>query len=176
MTNAEGPQPAPFRMRRYWFVLVLILIFAAWPLLPALVANLVAGMNHCPLVEASPQPCPVGGGDWGSPLWSMASLVKVSFFSIPAGATLLFFWVVVLVVSLAAHVRRRAGTNTPRVERVNFLWYALTLAAILALAYMVLSGWLPGALIFLVVFAVIFWIFSFTFALYTTLRRARTRP
>jgi hypothetical protein len=162
-------------MGRYWFVLALILIFAAWPLPPVVIANIVAALNHCPLVEAGPQPCPLGGGDWGGPLWSMASLIKVSFFSIPAGATLLFFWLLVLVVSLATHVRRQSGNNTPRLERVNFLWYALTLVAILGVAYMVLSGWLPGALLFLVVFAVIFWLFSFVFALYSTLRRARTR-
>ena len=176
MSEPSGAAPTPFRMGRYWFVLALILVFAGWPLLPVAIANLIAGLNHCALVEAGPQPCPIGSSDWGGPLWSMASLIKVSFFSIPAGVTLLFFWLLVLVVSLAAHVRRQSGTNTPRLERVNFLWYALTLVAILALAYMVLSGWLPGVLIFLVVFAVIFWLFSFVFALYTTLRRARTRP
>ena len=176
MSEPSGAAPTPFRMARYWFVLALILLFAAWPLLPVLIANLIAAASHCALVEAGPQPCPVGGGDWGGPLWSMASLIKVSFFSVPAGVTLLFFWLLVLVVSLAAHVRRQSGSNAPRLERVNFLWYALTLVAILAVAYMVLSGWLPGVLIFLLAFAAIFWLFSFVFALYSTLRRARTRP
>jgi hypothetical protein len=176
MSVPAGPATAPFRMGRYWFVLALILIFAAWPLLPVAIANAVAAMNHCPLLEAGPQPCPVGGGDWGATLWGMASLVKVSFFSIPAGVTLLFFWVLALVVGLATHVRRESGTNTPRADRVNFLWYALALVVLLAVAYMVLLGVLPGVLLFLVIFAAIFWIFSFAFAVYSTLRRARTRP
>ncbi len=176
MSEPAGPATAPFRMGRYWFALVLILIFAAWPLLPVAIANGIAIANHCMLAEAGPQPCPVGGGDWGPTLWGMASLVKVSFFSIPAGVTLIFFWLLVLIVGLATHLRHQTGSNTPRAERVNFLWYGLTLVALVALAYMTLQGVLPGVLLFLVIFAAIFWIFSFAFAVYSTLRRARTRP
>ena len=176
MSDAEGPQPAPFRKDRYWLVLALILLFAAWPLVPAALANVVAAANHCGLVEAGPQPCPVGGSDWGGPLWSMASLVKIVFFTLPAGATLLFFWLLALIVGLTTYARRQAGSNAPRLEHINFLWYALALAVILAVAYMVLSGVLPGILLFLVIFAAIFWLFSFAFALYSTLRRSRSRP
>jgi hypothetical protein len=163
-------------MRPYWFALALIALFTLWPFGPVLVGNGLAAAGHCTIAEGGPMPCALFGGDWGGALWVMASLIRAAFFTVPAGLTLLFFWLVTLIVSLAAYGRRRGGRNAARTGRVNFGWYALALAAIAALGYGVLMGWLPGAVLFLVLFAAIFWLFSFVFVLYAMLRRSRIKP
>ena len=53
---------------------------------------------------------------------------------------------------------------------VNFGYYGVALIAILAGTAAVFAGWLPGPVIFLVIFVAIFWIFSFLMALSTTIR------
>jgi hypothetical protein len=40
----------------------------------------------------------------------------------------------------------------------------------LAIAAMVVAGWLPGPVIFLVIFVFIFWVFSFLMALSVSIR------
>ena len=57
----------------------------------------------------------------------------------------------------------------------NFTYYGLALAAILLIGYASLAGWLPAPLLLLVSFVAIFWLFSFVFALVTTLRD-KARP
>jgi hypothetical protein len=163
-------------MRLYWWALAVILVLTLWPFAPVLLANGLAAAGHCAISESGPTPCALFGGDWGGPLWAMASLIRVAFFTVPAGATLLFFWLVTLIVSLSAHARRRGGSNPARAGGVNLGWYVLALAVIAALGYGVLMGWLPGAVLFLVIFAAIFWLFSFVFVLYAMLRRSRIKP
>lgn len=105
-------------------------------------------------------------------LWPLPfGLHSLAAVSLPMGALAAALWLVVLMIAWNAHVRRRAGIATASTGRVNFLYYALALAAILALGYATLSDWLPAPVLLLVAFAAIFWLFSFVFALVATLRR-----
>ena len=56
-------------------------------------------------------------------------------------------------------------------RRVNLLWYPLTLIPLLALAYFSFAGALPPMMGLLSLFLLIFWVFSFGFALYETFRK-----
>ena len=108
----------------------------------------------------------------GSALWPLPfGLDSLAAVSLPMGALAAALWLVVLMIAWNAYIRRRAGIATASTARINFLYYALALAAILALGYATLSAWLPAPVLLLVAFAAIFWLFSFVFALVATLRR-----
>ena len=47
---------------------------------------------------------------------------------------------------------------------------ALSLIGLLAVGYITLVGWLPGPVIFLVIFGAIFWLFSFFMSLAISVR------
>ena len=56
-------------------------------------------------------------------------------------------------------------------RKVHLIWYPVALVPILALAYFSFNGTLPMMLGLAAVFLLIFWIFSFGFALYETFRK-----
>ena len=60
------------------------------------------------------------------------------------------------------------------VRRVQFRWYALAILPILGLGYLALVGTLPPILAPIVLFALVFWIASFSFAVVGRLRGPRT--
>jgi hypothetical protein len=62
--------------------------------------------------------------------------------------------------------RATADNAPPLLKRVNFIWYPVTLAAILVVAWLCLSNVLPAMLLLLDFFALFFWLFSLAFALY----------
>ena len=175
--NPSGPAPVErFQMRPYWQLLAVIVVFALWPLPIVYLASAIADFNHCTIVETEATPCLIGGVDRGGLLYDMASLVQVSFVTLPVGVTLGFVWLCVLVINAMAWRRKRQGV-VPDATRMqpNFAYYGLALAAILAIGYASLVGWLPAPLLLLVSFVAIFWLFSFVFALVTTLRD-KARP
>ena len=167
----SGPVPVErFEMRRYWQMLALIAVFAIWPLPIVFVASVLADLNHCTIVETGATPCLIGGVDRGGLLYDMASLVQASFVTLPVGVTLGVVWLCVLVINLMAWRRKRLGVPDATRMRPNFAYYGLALAAILGIGYATLVGWLPAPLLLLVSFVAIFWLFSFVFALVSTLR------
>jgi hypothetical protein len=167
---AGAPPPAPFNMRPYWQLLALIAIFAAGPSLIVYLASVIADLNHCTIVDTGPTPCAVLGQDRGGLLYDMASMVQVSFVTMPVGILLGFVWLSALVISVMTYRRKRSGVADATKMDVNFGYYGLTLLGILAIGYATLSGWLPAPVLLLVSFVGIFWILSFLFALATTLR------
>jgi len=173
---AGAPPPAPFNMRPYWQTLVLIAIFAAGPSVIVYLASVIADLNHCAIVDAGPTPCLILGQDRGGLLYDMATFVQVSFVTMPIGILLGFLWLSVLIISLMAYRRKRAGVADATRMDVNFGYYGLALVAILVVGYVTLAGWLPAPVLMLVAFVGVFWIFSFLFALWTTLsRRAKAK-
>ena len=56
-------------------------------------------------------------------------------------------------------------------RQVNLVWYPLTLVPLLALAYCSFTGALPSLVGLMALFLLLFWIFSFGFALYAKLRK-----
>ncbi len=176
MSNPGDGGTAPFRMRPYWIGLVAIVVFTLWPLLAAQLGLSLADLGHCTLVEAGPTPCPLPGGDWGGAFYGLAEMGGLSVFSVPVGMTLLFLWLLAVIVARQADARRRTGALSTTALDINLAYYGLALLGIVGLGYAVLKGWLPGPLLFVVLFAAIFWLFSFVFALISTLRRLRNTP
>jgi hypothetical protein len=171
-----APPPAPFNMRPYWQMLVLIAIFAAGPSVVVYLASALADLNHCTIIDAGPTPCLIFGQDRGGLLYDMATFVQVSFVTMPIGILLGFLWISVLIISLMAWRRKRSGVADATRMDVNFGYYGLALIAILAIGYATLSGWLPAPVLMLVAFVGVFWILSFLFALFVTLRgKARAK-
>lgn len=171
-TEPTGPPPpAAFNMRPYWQLLALIVIVTAGPMAIVYLASVIADLNHCTITDAGPTPCIIFGQDRGGVLYDMAAFVQVSFVTMPIGMLLGFLWLAVLVISLMAWRRKRAGVADATKMDVNFGYYGLTLLGILAVGYATLSGWLPSPVLLLVSFVGIFWILSFLFALFVTLRR-----
>lgn len=171
--NASGAPPAAFRMRPYWQVLALIALFALWPLVVVYLTSLVADLAGCTIGAG---PCPIGGADAGPLLAALASVVQVSVMSLPVGLMLGFLWLCVLGFSWMAYRRKRSGVADYTRLEVNFGYYGLTLVALVAVAFATVQGWLPSAVLIIVIFAAIFWAFSFVFALLSTLRdRAKSR-
>lgn len=56
-------------------------------------------------------------------------------------------------------------------RRVNLIWYPVTLLPLLALFYFAFTGGLPIWVALIAVFLLLFWLFSFGFALYESLRK-----
>jgi hypothetical protein len=62
------------------------ILIAVLPLIPTLVAGMIAKANHCVLHEGSPNPCVLLGIDIGSLLYVMGISFWLFFLTAPAGA------------------------------------------------------------------------------------------
>ena len=154
-------------------MLALIVAFALWPLVVVYLGVLVADLAGCTIGAG---PCLIGGGD-ARPLLRFARRRRPGQRRQPAGrAHAGFSWLCVLGFSWMAYRRKRSGVADYTRLEINFGYYGLSLVVLVALAYATVQGWLPSAVLILVIFAAIFWAFSFVFALLSTLRdRARSR-
>ena len=93
---------SPRQSRILLVCLILILLFAALPMIGALTAGGLAGALGCALDEGSVHPCPFLGMDLGKTLYAFGVLGWLSLATIPAGALLLLIW---LVAAAALTVR-----------------------------------------------------------------------
>jgi hypothetical protein len=64
----------------------------------------------------------------------------------------------------------RAANRPILIRRINLWWYAAALPAILALGWLALADLLPGIVLPLVLFGLIFWLASFVMAVIGKLR------
>jgi hypothetical protein len=98
------------RSLRYWLVrsLLVIVLFAAAPLILVLIATVIANANGCTLNEAQLHPCVVFGVDWGGMLYGMAVMGWLGIVTLQFGAMALFVWLVVAAILLFRHWRRRS--------------------------------------------------------------------
>ncbi len=87
--------------------LVLMLLFAAAPLISAMVAGYVAQSHGCVLNEGGANPCVINGTDYGETLKTMFVAGWFAFFTIPAAALAFIVWVIVAVVVAVVRGRRR---------------------------------------------------------------------
>ena len=165
-----APPPAPFSMKIYWQVLGLIAFFTLAPWVIVYIAAVIADLNGCTLSATEVLPCVIGGIDRGETLFGLAGFADFAYISLTVGVMLLLIWCAILALSYMAWRRKAQGVKDFTKIEVNFAWYGVALLAILAGAAMVLAGWLPGPVIFLVIFVFIFWIFSFLMALSVTIR------
>jgi hypothetical protein len=94
---------AALRPRRFpwgWYGLagLLIVLFAAAPLIGVMLASWTAEANGCVLHEGFVNPCVVGGVDRGQLLYSLFVLGWLMLASIPLGAGALCVWLLALIV------------------------------------------------------------------------------
>jgi hypothetical protein len=167
---AGAPPPAPFSFKIYWQVLGLIAFFALAPWVIVYVAAVIADLNGCTLSATEVLPCVIGGADRGEMLFSLAGFANFAYISLTVGIMLVLIWGAILTVSYMAWRRKAQGVKDFTKIEVNFGWYGVALVAMLAIAAMVVAGWLPGPVIFLVIFVFIFWVFSFLMALSVSIR------
>jgi predicted transporter len=67
----------------------------------------------------------------------------------------------------------RAANRPILIRQIHLWWYAVALVPVVLLGWLSLSGILPGIVAPLCLFAFIFWLTSFIFALVRKLRRPR---
>ena len=67
--------------------------------------------------------------------------------------------------------RKKAPPST--LNSVNLLWYPVALAPIVLMIITALVGWLPVLAFPIALFFLLFWIFSFGFAVYAKLKRPK---
>ena len=155
---AGAPPPAPFEFKIYWQVLGLIAFFALAPWVIVYIAAVIADLNGCTLSATEALPCMIGGADRGETLFGLAGFAEFAYISLTVG------------IIYAAWRRKAQGVKDFTKVEINYGWYGVALVAILAGGAMVLAGWLPGPVIFLVIFVFIFWVFSFLMSLSLTIR------
>jgi len=71
---------------------------------------------------------------------------------------------------------QRSANRPLLIRRINLWWYAAALVPILALGWLAASNLLPGIVLPLVLFALIFWLASFVMADIARLRGPRPEP
>jgi hypothetical protein len=86
---------------------VLIVLFAAWPLLSVMLASGMAGALGCALNEGGASPCLFMGTDIGETLVVMFVLGWFAFWTLPLGAVALVAWLVIACVATLLGWRRR---------------------------------------------------------------------
>lgn len=173
---AGAPPAAPFEFKLYWQVLGLIAFFALAPWVIVYVAAVLADLNGCALSATEALPCMIWGADRGQMLLGLASFADFAYISLSVGLMLVLIWGAILTVSYMAWRRKAQGVKDYTKVEVNFAWYGVALVAILAVTAMILAGWLPFPVIFLVIFVLIFWVFSFLMALSVTIRDKVRKP
>jgi hypothetical protein len=90
------------------WVLVLIVLFGALPLLLALSAGAAARVFSCQLDEGSVHACVIFGHDIGDMLYTMFVLGWFGMMTIPSATFALIVWAVVVLILLVVGRWRRA--------------------------------------------------------------------
>lgn len=104
MTEAIAKRRFPWGI--YWILLVVIVVFALWPVATVALSSWLAETNGCMLNEGDVNPCLIGGADWGGALYTMFVLGWFMLATVPLGAGALLVWLVVLVIHRLAWGRR----------------------------------------------------------------------
>lgn len=76
-----------------WIALVVIVLFAAGPLLSVIASSTIAELAGCTLHEGNRNPCLVLGMDLGGQLYRMFVAGWYSFITLPIGGLALLVWI-----------------------------------------------------------------------------------
>ena len=102
MNPVETNRPAKKQGRFPWIIhlalLFVILAGALAPLASAVLSERIAAANGCTVAESSPQPCIIGGRDYGGVLYRMLVTGWFALITVPAGALIFAGWLLVLVL------------------------------------------------------------------------------
>ena len=110
MTTAPAPVRR-FPWRLYTILLVVILLFALWPVLSVYFTYLVAGANGCVVNEGSVNPCLVWGNDIGGLLYTTGVMGWFMLATLPLGGGALIVWLVMLIIHRLAWRRNQPGAT-----------------------------------------------------------------
>jgi type IV secretory pathway VirB2 component (pilin) len=165
---AGAPPAGRFAMRPYWLLLGLIALLGLAPPVLGLLGASLAEKSACAPGAEGPTAC-------NGLIAGLLDLGGMTEVTTPVASLLGLVWVVTVGISVLAWRRKRSGVGDATKLEVNFGYYGLALLAIVLTGYATLNGWLPGPALLLVLFAAIFWIFSFAFALLSVLRDSRTK-
>lgn len=91
-----------FPWRVYVLALALIVLFAAAPLIGAVIASWLAEANGCLLNEGSVNPCMILGMDWGGTLYTLFVLGWFMLATLPLGGGALIVFVIVFIIHYLA--------------------------------------------------------------------------
>ncbi|KKB76304.1 hypothetical protein VW29_21010 [Devosia limi DSM 17137] len=90
-------------------VLVMILLFALWPVLSVCFTYLVAEATGCVVNEAGINPCLVLGQDIGGVLYTTGVMGWFMLVTLPLGGGALIVWPVMLIIHRLAWRRTQPG-------------------------------------------------------------------
>ena len=105
--SAAGARSGRFPWVLYAIALVLILVFALWPVASVALSGWLAQAHGCALNEGDIHPCMIGGSDWGGTLYAMFVMGWFMLATLPLGALALAAWLLVLVVHYLVWRRQR---------------------------------------------------------------------
>jgi predicted MFS family arabinose efflux permease len=91
-----------FPWRNYLVILVVIVLFAAAPLISVYFTYLVADSHGCTVNEATIHPCIVLGADLGGLLYVTGVMGWFMLATIPLGGGALIVWLVILLIHYLA--------------------------------------------------------------------------
>ena len=101
MNQAETNRPAKTRGKFPWIIhLVLLFLIVGGALAPvgsAVLSEKIAAANGCSVSESSPEPCLIGGRDYGDVLYRMLVAGWFALLTVPVGAFLFVSWLIVLL-------------------------------------------------------------------------------
>jgi hypothetical protein len=86
-----------FPMWGYWIGLLVILIIANLPFIPAAYAGWLADTNGCTITGGAPPECMIDGVDRGHDIQQLSYVSLYVFFTWPLGAVLFIVWLVMLL-------------------------------------------------------------------------------
>jgi hypothetical protein len=92
----------------YIVTLLVIVLVAASPVISVIIAGGIADANGCALDEGSIHTCMIGGTDWGGTLYALGVMGWFMLATLPLGGLALVAWLLVLIVHLIFHSRRKA--------------------------------------------------------------------
>ena len=87
----------PFPMLGYWIALVVIVIIANLPFIPAAYAGWLANANGCTITGGAATECMIDGVDRGRDLQQLSYVSLYVFFTWPLGALLFIIWLIMLL-------------------------------------------------------------------------------
>ena len=108
MTDARSRK---FPHWAYGLALLVIVVFAVWPLASVYFTYLVADANGCTVNEASAHPCIVLGMDLGGLLYVTGVMGWFMLATLPLGGAALIVWLVIFLIHFIAFRRWQKAQN-----------------------------------------------------------------
>lgn len=84
--------------RGLFWSLAAIVLLAGLPVALAFLASAIASAHGCTLSGAGPEPCLIGGSDWGGTLSVLFTMHWFALVTLPAGALALLAWLIAALI------------------------------------------------------------------------------